>query len=131
MPVVYQGKCSHCAYQSQAMHATDIGIRLDSGEIRDLAHPGETEAIKQLGYTLKKATHEKRFVRIDHLICGRCGTSIAKYTAQPNQSCLLNLVVYVTLNVLGYFFLPFALYINLGLALVGFIIFSIIFRWYQ
>lgn len=87
MPVIFQGECSSCGYQSPFVSDGYYGavivdnsciIEKQDSDPNDerivvLAHPLEQDIIEKYGFTYSSATLQGRYLQMHDLFCKSCG----------------------------------------------------------
>jgi hypothetical protein len=88
MAIVYRGSCAACGSASAMFPHEWMSLRLRTGIIEPLHHPGEHEHLRELGFTWGEARREDRLLRFVAAACASCGTRMDIDAYDPRLSVL-------------------------------------------
>jgi len=76
MARLFKGTCAACGHTSPLMPHDWLAVRLRSGCVEVLGHPGEQRQLEALGFTWDEARREGRLLRRVAGLCVDCSTTI-------------------------------------------------------
>jgi hypothetical protein len=99
VPVIYEAKCSKCAYRfgGLAGYQAVIVDQPDDSSLAHpeeprlviLAHPGESHILARCGFTYQTAARDGRLVAVKNVACSDCGTRYELRRVDANSVQLL------------------------------------------
>lgn len=72
MALLYSTHCASCGYKTEYPDA-ELALQHDDGSLSFLVHPGERDALEELGFARELASDEARLIESSWSICRECG----------------------------------------------------------